>query len=263
MNYRPAFLTENPDEAPNGLNPQRNFENFFSGGENEVAAQTARQISRQPGQGYNPFLIVGGHGLGKTHLLNATGQAALALNPALKVRYTTSEGFVRDLIHGIREQRMESFRDYYRSLDLWLVDDIHFLAGKEQSQEEFLHTFNELVHNGRQIVVASRHFPQELTNLSESLHSRLVSGVVTRLQAPGMGVRLTFLETRNQVKPVRLAPEVLTLLAEVVPGNFGELEGALNSLAAYAGNAKTPLTRETAAGLLEDLKFSAEAPSVI
>src|SRR5689334_12591858 len=110
MSYRPAFLSGNPGEAPNGLNPRRSFENFISGGGNEVVVQTARQISQQPGQGYNPLLIVGGNGLGKTHLLNATGQAALNLNPTLRVCYTTTEGFVRDLIHGIREQRMESFR---------------------------------------------------------------------------------------------------------------------------------------------------------
>lgn len=258
MVYKPAFLSENPDEAPNGLSPKLTFENFISGGENEVAVQAARQISEKPGQGYNPLLIVGGYGLGKTHLLNATGLAALGLNPTLKVRYTTLEGFVRDLIHAIREQCMERFRFYYRNLDLWLVDEIEFLDGKDQTQEEFLYTFNELIHNGGQIVIASRRFPREMPNLPESLQSRLISGAVTRLQPPGMDMRLTFLENRNIANPVRLAPEVLTLLAEAVPGNFTELEGALNSLAVYARNTKTPLTRETAAALLEDLKFRFE-----
>ena len=260
--YQPAFLNENPAEIQSGLNSQITFESFFTG-ESEVAAITARQVSRQPGHGYNPLLIVGGNGLGKTHLLNATGNAALQHNSALKVRYTTSEGFVRDLIHAIREQRMESFRYFYRSLDLWLVDDIDFLAGKEQSSEEFLHTFNELVQNGKQIVVASRRFPREMPNLAESLRSRLAGGVVTRLVLPGLDTRVAFLEDRNQTQQVRLAPEVLGLLAETGPGNFGELEGALNSLVVYAGAAKTPLNRETAAKLLEELKLHSGEPAAL
>jgi chromosomal replication initiator protein len=260
--YRPAFLNENPAEFQSGLNSNFSFETFFSG-EDAVAAITARQLSQQPGQGYNPLLLVGGNGLGKTHLLNALGNAALKQNPALRVRYTTSEGFVRDLIHAIREQRMENFRDFYRNLDLWLVDDIDFLAGKEQSSEEFLHTFNELAQNGKRLVVAARRFPREMPSLAESLRSRLVSGVVTRLVAPDLAARLAFLEGRNEVQPVRLAPEVLSLLAEAGPGNFGELEGALNSLVVYAGHSKTPLTREAAAGLLDDLKFHSGEPAAL
>lgn len=265
MIYRPAFFTENPDdprEVAKSLSAQPTFENYLVSNDNRVAAETARQVSQNLGQAYNPLLIAGEIGLGKTHLLNATGHAALKLNPGARVYYTTLEGFTRDLVHGIREQRMEDFRRFYRSLDLWLVDDLEFLAGKDHTQEEFLHTFDDLVHQQRQIVIASHSLPQEISGLDDRLRSRLVGGVIIHLQRPDTEARMNFLQSKMKNKPLKFSPEVVNLLATSIPGNYSELEGAFNSLLVYAQGIKSELTGEEARKALEDLKFTSGQPSL-
>jgi chromosomal replication initiator protein len=253
---------ENQEKASlptNGLNSRYTFENLIVGESNQVAMAVSRLIAEKPGQLYNPLLILGEYGVGKTHLLNAIGHHALQLRPELKVRYTTAEGFTNGLINAIRQTRMADFQKDYRSLDLLLVDNIEYLAGKEQTQSELLHTLESLGYDNRQVILTARRLPGAMSTMADKLLLRLQSGMITNLMPPDHNLRLTFLQTKAEQQPAAIAPEVLELIADKVTDSFSRLEGALNSLVASTYHSGTPLTPEIAGKLLDVLLFSSSA----
>ena len=182
-------------------------------------------VAEQPGSHYNPLFIVGGAGLGKTHLLNAVGHAALELYPGCVVRYVSSENFFNEFIDGIRRKRMDEFKHRYRTTDVLLLDDVQFFEGKEQILEEFFHTFNSLYESGKQMVLSSDRAPRHLATLENRLRSRLERGLVTDIQPPDVETRLAILRKNLEHSPHAVPEDVLLFIAEHVPDNVRELQG--------------------------------------
>ncbi len=239
-----------------GLNPRYVFERYIVGSSNRMANAAGRSVAENPGNSYNPLFIYGGVGLGKTHLLHAIGHEALRLRPHLKVLYVTSEKFTNDLINGIREQRMEEFRSHYRSIDLLMIDDIQFIAGKEQTQEEFFHTFNSLVEANKQVIISSDRSPKSMLVLSDRLRSRFEGGLISDISLPDYEMRLAILRAKADYQPVPISNDVLEHIAHKVPTNIRELEGALVRVVAFSFLNKVPLTVELAAQALNDAMIS-------
>jgi chromosomal replication initiator protein len=246
--------SEKPGATLTELNPRYTFENFTVGTSNQVAHAVSRQVAENLGQLYNSLFLAGGYGLGKTHLLQAIGNAALQMNPNLTVRYVTAERFTNELIESIKQTKVLVFRQKYRNADLFLLDNLEYLAGKEQTQDELLYTLESLMQENRQVVIASDRLPGATPFLSEHLLSRLHSGVVVNISAPDEALRLAFLQAKAANQPV--SPEVLALIAQKVSGSISKLEGALNSLLAYARHSNTELTVEVAGQLLDSMLFS-------
>jgi len=241
-----------------GLNPRYVFSKFIVGSSNRMAYAASLSVAENPGGSYNPLFIYGGVGLGKTHLLHAIGHEALRLRPYLKVLYVSSEKFTNDLINGIREQRMEEFRNRYRSIDLLMIDDIQFIAGKEQTQEEFFHTFNTLVEANKQVVISSDRSPKSMLVLSDRLRSRFEGGLISDITLPDYEMRLAILQAKARYQPgPAIAGDVLEFIAHKVPSNIRELEGALVRVVAFSFLNKMPLTVELAAHALNDSLINA------
>lgn len=215
-----------------GLRRQYTFENFVVGKGNELAHAAAQAVAEHPGQKYNPLFLYGGVGLGKTHLMQAIGNAMLARNPETRVRYVTSEQFTNDYINAVRAGHAKEFKDRYRNVDLLILDDIQFMANKEGTQEEFFHTFNALYQEGRQVVVSSDRTPKSIPNLEKRLESRLEMGMVVDISAPDLETRIAILRTKCVEKNWPLPDEILTSIATTVSSNVRELEGALNKIIA-------------------------------
>jgi chromosomal replication initiator protein len=233
-----------------GLNPRYSFENFVVGPSNQLAhaAAVAAASSRQ--KRYNPLFIYGGVGLGKTHLVNAVGHRALADNPNLRVLFVSAERFTNEFIWALQNHRINEFRERYRNgCDVLLMDDIQFLAGREQTQEEFFHTFNALYHADRQIVVTSDVYPQQIPEMEERLISRFQWGLVADIQAPELDTRIAILKAKAEQEHITLTDDVALFLAQVVKSNVRELEGTLLRLAVKA----------ELAGRAIDLEFAKEA----
>ncbi len=235
------------------LNPAFTFENFVEGKANQLAAAAARQVAENPGGSYNPFFIYGGVGLGKTHLMHAIGNAMLKNNPDARVVYLHSERFVADMVNALRHNKIDQFKRFYRSLDALLIDDIQFFANKEQSQEEFFHTFNTLLEGNKQVILTSDRFPKEVDGLEDRLKSRFGWGLTIQVEPPEFEMRVAILLQKAAEADVRLPEEVAFFIAKRLRGNVRDLEGALKRVIAYAQFTQQPITLELTKEALKDL----------
>lgn len=216
-----------------GLNEKYTFDNFIVGSGNELAYAACQAAAVQPGTKYNPLFLYGGVGIGKTHLIQAVGNAVLTNNPKARVVYISSEQFLQEFVDALRYKKISDFTDYYRSADVLIVDDVQFLAGKEKAQEEFFHTFNALHQASRQIIITSDKPPRDIPTLEERLRSRFVWGMSIDMQTPDFETRCAILQTKADSHGVNLATNVTEYLATNVQSNIRELEGALNQLLAF------------------------------
>ena len=230
-----------PEPAPantggysGNLNPRYTFENFVVGPSNEYATAVAMNVAKFPGQS-NPLFLYGNSGLGKTHLMQAIGNQILKNAPDKKVVYITSEKFTNDMTNSLRDKDMESFRHRYREIDVLLVDDVQFIEGKEGTQEEFFHTFNDLYLNNKQIVLTSDRKPKDLTTLEERLRTRFEWGLSTDIIIPDYETRVAILKKKAESQNVSISEEVLSYIAQRIDSNVRELEGALLKIISYAG----------------------------
>lgn len=249
---------QKPSPTPR-LNPKYIFSNFVVGPNNNLAHAAALAVAEAPGRAYNPLFLYGEAGLGKTHLMHAAGHAVADRYPDLHVEYVTTETFTNELINAIREDRMTSFRDRYRSIDLLLIDDIQFIAGKERTQEEFFHTFNALYESGKQIIVSSDRPPKDIPTLENRLKSRFEWGLITDVQAPEFETRIAILTMNADYRGVQVGSEVIEFIARHVTSNIRELEGALVRIIVYASMNDAPLNRQTAAQALSDVFTPSES----
>ncbi|MBI4300701.1 MAG: chromosomal replication initiator protein DnaA, partial [Chloroflexi bacterium] len=231
------------------------FATFIVGATNRFAHAAALGVAESPGSSYNPFFIYGGVGLGKTHLLHAVGNHCRM--DGRRVLYVTSEQFTNEFINSIRERRNEEFRSKYRGADILLIDDIQFIADKEQTQEEFFHTFNDLHSSGRQIVVSSDRPPGSLPLLEDRLRSRFEWGLIADIQPPDLETRLAILRAKAEEHAVMVPEDVLDLLARRYQHNIRELEGSLNRIVAYARLTQSPLSADLANLALADISVEA------
>ncbi len=248
---RPAI--KEPLDSLN-LNPRYTFENFVVGPSNLHAHAYCLAVAQSPAKNYNPLFIYGGVGLGKTHLMQAICQFAKNNNPAkLKIFYTTSERFTNELIDAIQHHSTGAFRQKYRNVDILVIDDIHFIAGKESTQEEFFHTFNTLYDAHKQIIVSSDRPPKEISNLQDRLISRFSWGLTTDIQPPDLETRVAILKKKIEREPVTVPDEVIFFIAQLIKTNIRELEGALIRTIAYSLLEEKPITLDLTKEVLKDL----------
>jgi chromosomal replication initiator protein len=243
------------------LNPRATFSTFVVGASNQFAHAAARAVAGQPGEHYNPLFIYAGVGLGKTHLVTAIGHQVLEQRPAARVAYLSCETFMNDLISSLRRDRMEQFKERYRRIDLLIVDDVHVLAGRERTQEEFFHTFNALHEGHRQIVLTSDRVPKDIPNLEERLRNRFEWGLIADMQPPDLETRIAIVERKAEIDGIHLPEEVAVFLAEHFSSNVRELEGSLIRLGAHASISHRPLTVDYAREVLETV-LSSRSPHV-
>lgn len=248
---KPQILT-GPVNLPY-INPRYSFENFVVGPSNRFVHAAALAIVDAPAKAYNPLSIYGGVGLGKTHLMQAICLAVYKRNPKIKAAYTTSESFTNELIDAIRNHSTNAFRAKYRNVDILLIDDIQFIAGKEATQEEFFHTFNTLYDSHKQIVMSSDRPSKEIPNLQERLISRFSWGLVTDIQPPDFETRVAILRKKVELEPFKVANEVIYFIADRIKTNIRELEGALIRVAAYSSLEEKDISLSLAQEVLKDM----------
>ncbi len=242
------------------LNPKYTFDNFVVGNNNKFAQAAAQAVSKSPATAYNPLFIYGGVGLGKTHLMHAIGNYILQNNPSAKVLYVTSEKFINELVNSIRDAnyKNELFRNKYRNIDVLLIDDIQFIAGKKTGQEEFFHTFNTLHENGKQIIISSDKPPRDIPLLEDRLKSRFEWGILADISMPDYETRLAILRKKVQLENIIIDDYILSVIATKIDSNIRELEGALNKIIAYASLTHSPITIEMAEKAINDIVLQKE-----
>lgn len=235
------------------LNPKHKFSNFVEGKSNQLARAAAQQVADNPGGSYNPLFIYGGTGLGKTHLLQAVGNAICANKKDAKVIYMHSERFVQDMVKALQKNEIESFKRFYRSVDALLIDDIQFFAKKERSQEEFFHTFNALLEGNQQIILTSDRYPREIDGVEDRLKSRFGWGLTIAIEPPELETRVAILMKKADETGIKLPNEVAFFIAKRLRSNVRELEGALNRVIANANFTGRPITIDFVREALKDL----------
>jgi chromosomal replication initiator protein len=251
-----------PSTEPDRLNPKYQFETFVIGSSNRFAHAAAVAVAEAPAKAYNPLFIYGESGLGKTHLLHAIGHYTRALVPGCRVRYVSSEEFTNDFINSIRDGRGELFRKRYRNIDVLLVDDIQFLENKEQTQEEFFHTFNTLHNANSQIVISSDRTPKQLVTLEDRLRNRFEWGLITDVQPPELETRIAILRKKAAAERLDAPAEVLEFIASKISSNIRELEGALIRVTAFASLNRQTVDLALAEIVLKDLIADAAGPEI-
>jgi chromosomal replication initiator protein len=229
------------------------FDNFVEGKSNQLARAAASQVADNPGTAYNPLFIYGGTGLGKTHLLHAVGNGILLNKPNAKIAYMHSERFVQDMVRALQNNAMEKFKQYYRSVDALLIDDIQFFAGKERTQEEFFHTFNALLEGNQQVILTSDRYPKEINGVDDRLKSRFGWGLTLAIEPPELETRVAILKRKAQESQINLADEVAFFIAKRLRSNVRELEGALNRVIANANFTGRAITIDFVREALRDL----------
>jgi len=250
-----GMFTRHPQDLAKeiGLNPKYTFDSFVIGASNRLAHAASIAVADSPAKTYNPLFIYGGVGLGKTHLMHAIGQRSLGKSPKTKVLYLSSEAFTNDLIKAIQTRSTPEFRKKYRSVDILLIDDIQFIAGKESTQEEFFHTFNALYDAHKQIVVSSDRPPKEIPGLEERLISRFLYGLVADIQAPDFETRIAILKKKSEKDTIVLPNDVMYFIAEKVKTNIRELEGALIRVVTYSKLVEKDVTVDLVKEVLKDM----------
>jgi chromosomal replication initiator protein len=247
---RPAAVTE--ELRVGNLNPRYTFDDFVIGNSNRFAHAASQAVAEAPAMAYNPLFLYGGVGLGKTHLMHAIGHRVLARNPNANIVYVSSEKFTNEFIIAIKNNQTVEFRNRYRHVDVLLIDDIQFLEGKEQTQEEFFHTFNSLHEAQKQLVISSDRPPKEIQTLESRLRSRFEWGLLTDIQPPDFETREAILRKKAETEHVPVPDDVLAFIAKVIPSNIRELEGSLIRVVAFASLTKSPITVELAAEVLKN-----------
>ena len=237
------------------LDEKYTFERFIVGSSNQFAHAAAEAVAKNPATAYNPLFLYGAVGLGKTHLMHAIGRHILENNPSAHLIYTSSEDFTIELINSIRRDRMTAFREKHRRMDVLLVDDIQFIAGKDRTQEEFFHTFNTLYESKKQIVISSDKFPKEMVELEERLRSRFEWGLVADIQSPDLETKVAILIKKAEESGVDLPQDVALLVAKKIRTNIRELEGCLIRLSAFSSLIKRPISVEMAEEILEQMFY--------
>lgn len=240
-------------DLPSFLNPNYTFKNFVTGPCNQFAHAVSQAVSESPAKTYNPLFIYGGVGLGKTHLMHAIGHYILSHNRESKLYYISSEKFTNEFISGIQHDKMADFRNKYRNMDVLLLDDIQFIAGKDRSQEEFFHTFNTLYESRKQIVLSSDRFPKEIPDLEERLRSRFECGLIADIQPPDLETKVAILQKKADLRGINLPQDVAIYIASKIKSNVRELEGCLIRVGAFSSLSMSTITIGLAQEALKDV----------
>ena len=240
------------------LNPKYTFETFVVGSNNRFAHAAALAVGKEPGKSYNPLFLYGGVGLGKTHLMQAIGNRILEDNPKSNVLYVTSEKFTNQLINAIKDSKTEMFRNKYRNIDVLLIDDIQFIAGKDRIQEEFFHTFNTLREDGKQIIISSDKPPRDIEFLEDRLKSRFEWGLLADISCPDYETRLAILRKKAQDENIVIDDSILSDIAVKIDSNIRELEGVFNKIVARASLTHSPITIELAENIINEFKYESQ-----
>ena len=253
---RPKYerlMAEKKRRSESLLDPRFTFDTFVIGGSNNIAYAAAKAVAAQPAKAFNPLYIYGDVGLGKTHLMHAIGNKILEDNPQAKILYLHSERYMQDMVRSIKENSVNTFKQFYRSLNVLLIDDIQFFAGKDRTQEEFFHTFNVLMENGQQIVMSCDRYPKEIEGLEERLKSRFGWGLTVAIEPPELETRVAILQSKAEQMKVTLPHEVAFFIAKRIRSNIRELEGALRRVIATSQFTGMPITLDSAKEALKDL----------
>ena len=260
--YENSFdnLTSSVEYSKTYLNPKYTFDTFVVGNNNRFAHAAALAVSEAPASMYNPLFIYGGVGLGKTHLMQAIGNEILKRDSSKKVLYVTSETFTNELVNAIKDAnyKNELFRNKYRNIDILLIDDIQFFAGKNTAQEEFFHTFNTLHQNGKQIILSSDKPPRDIALLEDRLKSRFEWGLLADISMPDYEMRLAILRKKTQLEGILIEDDILSLIATRIDSNIRELEGVLNKILAYTSLTHSPITIEVVEKAINDVTLQKE-----
>lgn len=240
------------------LNPEFTFSNFVIGKSNQMAEAAAEQVALCPGYAYNPLFLYGGVGLGKTHLMQAVGNKIIETQPSLNVCYRHAERFVNDMVKALQTNTLDEFKDFYRSIDILMLDDIQFFAGKDRSQEELFYTFNTLLESNQQIIITSDRFPKELGGIADRLKSRFGSGLTVAVAPPDLETRVAILLKKAELMQIELSGDVAFYIAQNIRSNIRELEGAFKRVIAYSRFISRPIALDVAQKAMKDLVAAQE-----